>query len=208
MGTRAPFSRHRFHPGKWLARGVEVDKNMTVLDILKHWFSLLTEVGLSGLLDIGIVTLAIYIFLVAIKRTRRSGLILTGILIVGLVYLAARRLNLLLTVALLQGFFAVFLVALIVIFQEDLRYFFERVASLWLERGLPLYRRKRGRLSPPGSGNPDPVAERPGPGQNRGPGGHPGERPDRPALGGRRGGPGVALRSPAEKHFRSPFFRP
>lgn len=120
---------------------------MTVLDTLKQWFSLLTEIGLSGLLDIGIVTLAIYIFLVAIKRTRRSGLILTGILIVGLVYLAARRLNLLLTVALLQGFFAVFLVAIIVIFQEDIRYFFERVASLWLERGLPLYRRKRDRLS-------------------------------------------------------------
>ncbi|MCU0580760.1 MAG: diadenylate cyclase [Desulfobacterota bacterium] len=124
-----------------------MNKNMTVLDTLKQWLSLLTEVGLSGLLDIGIVTLAIYIFLVAIKRTRRSTLILTGILIVGLVYLAARKLNLLLTVALLQGFFAVFLVALIVIFQEDIRYFFERVASLWLERGLPLYRRKTARLS-------------------------------------------------------------
>jgi diadenylate cyclase len=147
MLTMATCSPPPVSSGEAAGGGAEVDKNMTVLDTLKQWFSLITEVGLSGLLDIGIVTLAIYIFLVAIKRTRRSGLILTGILIVGLVYLAARRLNLLLTVALLQGFFAVFLVALIVIFQEDLRYFFERVASLWLERGLPLYRRKTGRLS-------------------------------------------------------------
>ncbi|MBI5582557.1 MAG: DNA integrity scanning protein DisA nucleotide-binding domain protein [Deltaproteobacteria bacterium] len=120
---------------------------MAASDRFQHWFSLITEIGLSGLLDITIVTLAVYIFLVAVKRTRRSGLIFTGIIIVGLVYLAARKLNLLLTVALLQGFFAVFLVALIVIFQEDLRYFFERVASLWLERGLPLYKRKTARLS-------------------------------------------------------------
>ena len=104
------------------------------------------EIGLSGLLDILIVTLVIYTFLVVLKRTRRSGLIFTGIVIVGAMYLLARKLNLLLTVALLQGFFAVILVALIVIFQEDLRFFFERMAALWLERGLPGYKRRRTRL--------------------------------------------------------------
>jgi diadenylate cyclase len=119
---------------------------MTFMDHFKQWVSLLTEVGFSGLCDIAIVTLVIYTFLVALKRTQRSGLIFTGIVIVGAIYLAARKLNLLLTVALLQGFFAVILVALIVIFQEDLRYFFERVAALWLERRLPLYKRKTARL--------------------------------------------------------------
>ena len=108
--------------------------------------SLFFEIGLSGLLDILIVTLVIYTFLVVLKRTRRSGLIFTGIVIVGAIYLLARKLNLLLTVALLQGFFAVILVALIVIFQEDLRFFFERMAALWLERGLPGYKRRRTRL--------------------------------------------------------------
>ena len=116
------------------------------MDHFKQWVSLLTEIGFSGLCDIAIVTLVIYTFLVALKRTRRSGLIFTGIVIVGAVYLAARKLNLLLTVALLQGFFAVILVALVVIFQEDLRYFFERVAAWWLERRLPLYKRKTARL--------------------------------------------------------------
>jgi diadenylate cyclase len=119
---------------------------MIFMDYLKEWTSLLTEIGFSGLLDIAIVTLVIYTFIVALKRTRRSGLIFTGIVIVGVVYLAARKLNLLLTVALLQGFFAVILVALIVIFQEDLRYFFERVAVLWVERRLPLYNRNTTRL--------------------------------------------------------------
>jgi len=112
----------------------------------QQWLSLLFEIGLSGLLDILIVTLVIYTFLVVLKRTRRSGLIFTGIVIVGAIYLLARKLNLLLTVALLQGFFAVILVALIVIFQEDLRFFFERMAALWLERGLPGYKRRRTRL--------------------------------------------------------------
>jgi diadenylate cyclase len=121
---------------------------MTFMDHFKQWVSLLTEIGFSGLCDIAIVTLVIYAFLVALKRTQRSGLIFGGIVIVGMVYLVARKLNLLLTVALLQGFFAVLLVALIVIFQEDLRYFFERVAALWGERRLPFYKRKTTRLPP------------------------------------------------------------
>ncbi len=112
---------------------------------IRQWLALLFEIGLSGLLDILIVTLVIYTFLVVLKRTRRSGLIFTGIVIVGAIYLLARKLNLFLTVALLHGFFAVILVALIVIFQEDLRFFFERMAALWLERGLPGYKKRRTR---------------------------------------------------------------
>ena len=116
------------------------------MNTVREWVSLLTEIGFSGLFDILIVTLMIYAFLAALKRTRRSGLIFTGILIVGAIYLIARKLNLLLTESLLQGFFAVFLVALVVIFQEDLRYFFERVALWWFKRRLPLYKRISVRL--------------------------------------------------------------
>jgi diadenylate cyclase len=112
---------------------------------LREWLLLLKEIGISGLLDIAVVTLVIYTFLIALKRTNRSRLIFAGIIILGLLYLAARKLNLLLTVSLLQGFFAVILVALVVIFQEDLRYFFEQVAARFLERGFPLYKRKRTR---------------------------------------------------------------
>ena len=116
------------------------------MDFFKQWASLLTEIGFSGLCDIAIVTLIIYVFLAALKRTRRSGLIFAGIVILAAVYLAALKFNLLLTVALLHGFFTVILVALVVIFQEDLRYFFERVATWWLKRSLPLRERRITRL--------------------------------------------------------------
>jgi diadenylate cyclase len=118
------------------------------MDHLKQLVSLFTghEVGLADLSDIAVVTFVIYTFLVAVKRTRRSGLIFAGILILGVVYLAARKFGLVLTVTLLQGFFAVILLALVVIFQEDLRYFFERVGLWWVERRLPRYKRKTGRM--------------------------------------------------------------
>jgi len=57
------------------------------MDRLKQFTHLLTEIGFSGLVDIAIVTLVSYVFLVAVKRTRRSGLILTGLVIVGAIYL-------------------------------------------------------------------------------------------------------------------------
>jgi diadenylate cyclase len=108
--------------------------------------SLASEVGVSGLIDMAIVALMIYTFMVVVKRTRRSGLIFGGILITGAVYLLARKFDLKLTASILQGFFAVILVALVVIFQEDLRYFFESVALWWIERRMPLHKRKAARL--------------------------------------------------------------
>ncbi len=114
-----------------------------ILDKAVPW---VREVGLTGLLDMVIVALVIYTFMVAVKRTQRSGLIFGGILITAAVYLASRKIDLKLTSTLLQGFFQVILVALVVIFQEDLRYFFERVALWWVERRLPLYKRKSVRL--------------------------------------------------------------
>jgi len=113
---------------------------------LTQLLRVLTDIGPADLVDIAIVTLVLYAFLVALKRTRRSGLIFTGIVILGLIYVTARMSNLVLTVALLQGFFAVILIALVVIFQEDLRYFFERVGLWWRERSLPLYKRRTRRL--------------------------------------------------------------
>jgi uncharacterized protein (TIGR00159 family) len=95
---------------------------------------LLGEIGLTGLIDIAIMTVVIYVSLVWLKRTQRAALALTGLLIVTAVYLLARQFDLRLTVAVLQGFFAVILVALVVIFQEELRYVFERIAHFGLGR--------------------------------------------------------------------------
>lgn len=115
-----------------------------------HWLKqiehIFSDLSLAGAADIVIVALVLYVFLVALKRTRRSGLILAGILIAGALYMAALKLNLVLTFTLLHGFFTVILVALVVIFQEDLRYVFERVGLWWVQRRLPHYKRRAGRL--------------------------------------------------------------
>jgi len=105
----------------------------------------LEDVPLSSVIDITVITVVIYGILVWLRRTRRAALILAGILIVALSYLLALWFDLVLTTAVLQGFFAVFLLALVIIFQEELRYFFERVAQWSLRPRLP-GRRSRRRL--------------------------------------------------------------
>ncbi|HEX9780875.1 MAG TPA: diadenylate cyclase [bacterium] len=90
------------------------------------------EIGLSGVIDIAFMALLIYVVLVWFKRTR-AAFVLTGIVITGAIYLLARQFNLILTASLLQGFFAVILVAIIVIFQEELRHFFEQIAVFSLQ---------------------------------------------------------------------------
>jgi hypothetical protein len=49
---------------------------MEWLEQFKHVFS---EIGFGGVADMAVVALVVYVFLVALKRTRRSGLILVGI---------------------------------------------------------------------------------------------------------------------------------
>ncbi len=104
--------------------------------------ALLSEIGIAGFIDITIMALLLYSILVWMRRTKRAAAVLIGILMVALVYLAARQFSLFLTAAVLQGFFAVILLALIIIFQEELRYFFERVARWSMEpRGLMAWKK-------------------------------------------------------------------
>jgi uncharacterized protein (TIGR00159 family) len=106
------------------------------------WFD---DIPLSSVIDITVITVVVYGILLWLRRTHRAALILTGVLIVTISYLLALWFDLVLTTAVLQGFFAVFLIALVIIFQEELRYFFERVAQWSLKPRLP-GRRSRGRL--------------------------------------------------------------
>jgi len=108
--------------------------------------SLLQGLGITGFLDITFMSLLIYSVLVWFKKTK-AAFVLTGILIIAGVYILAREFNLLLTATVFQGFFAVILVAVIVIFQEELRHFFEQVAVWSLNRRLT--KRESMRLSHP-----------------------------------------------------------
>ena len=71
--------------------------------------------------------------MVLLRRTR-ARVALTGLAILGVVYLFARQLGLRVTAGILQGFFAVFIIVVVVVFQEDLRRFFEQIGSWGLRR--------------------------------------------------------------------------
>lgn len=81
------------------------------------------------LLDILLIGFAFYGLLVWFRKTK-SRLVLAGIGLLGIVYFVSRWLQLYMTAVLLQSLFAVIIFAFIVLFQEELRRFFERLA-LW-----------------------------------------------------------------------------
>lgn len=84
-------------------------------------------------LDVTLVAVLIWTAFSWLRRAR-SRFALVGVLFVSGIYLAARQLGLQLTVWILQGFFAVLVIVLVVVFQEDLRRFFEQVALWGLRR--------------------------------------------------------------------------
>jgi uncharacterized protein (TIGR00159 family) len=102
--------------------------------MLENIATQLREVHFVDLVDIGLVTIFFYSVVVLVQRTQ-ARLVAIGILFLGALYIAARGLDLRLMTWLLQGFFAVFLVIAVVIFQEELRQLFERLALWGLRRG-------------------------------------------------------------------------
>ena len=64
-----------------------------------------------------------------VRRTRGRRA-LTGLTLLGGVYLLASALDLQLTASLFQGFFAVLVLVIVVVFQEDLRRLFEQLGTL------------------------------------------------------------------------------
>ncbi|MHC4192223.1 MAG: diadenylate cyclase [Planctomycetota bacterium] len=84
--------------------------------------------GPLDFLDIALVTVLIYGVYLMVSKTRAAR-ILAGLGAVGVMYLVARYLDLRLTVAILQALFAVIIIALIVIFQDETRRLFERIGK-------------------------------------------------------------------------------
>ena len=84
---------------------------------------------IQDIFDIAIISIMIFIVLIWIRH-RASKFVFIGISLLTLVYVVARFFQLYLTTVIFQGFFAILLFVLVVIFQEDLRRFFERIAIL------------------------------------------------------------------------------
>jgi len=98
---------------------------------MSSFLGFLAGFGVTDALDIAIVSVLLYLAWSWFRRTK-AAFVAIGILILTGIYILARILNLVLTAYIFQGFFAVFLIAIIVIFQEELRHFFERLAVVSL----------------------------------------------------------------------------
>jgi diadenylate cyclase len=97
----------------------------------------LESVRIGDVVDVLVVTTLVYTLVVWLRRTQ-SAFVALGFFLLGGLYTAAQALDLQLTTWLFHSFFAISVVMIVVIFQEELRQLFERVA-LWTVR-----RRKQG----------------------------------------------------------------
>ena len=97
--------------------------------MVQNALTMLQHFRIQDILDIAIISVMISALLIWFKD-RASRFVFLGITLLGAVYLLARFFQLYLTTVALQGFFTILLFVLVVIFQEDLRRFFERLAML------------------------------------------------------------------------------
>lgn len=95
----------------------------------------LKHIGVPDVLDMMLVGSLIYGLLLWFKRTR-AAFVALGLLLLAIVYTIAFLAGMYMTVRIFQGFFAVFIVAVIVIFQEEIRSVFERIAVWSLTGGV------------------------------------------------------------------------
>jgi diadenylate cyclase len=93
-----------------------------------------TSLRPADFLDIAVVSVFVY---AAIRWSRRarSRFMLLGIATLAALYFAARLLNMYLTLFLFQVGFTAAVVTIVVVFQEDIRRAFERIATVGLARG-------------------------------------------------------------------------
>ena len=96
-------------------------------------FKIAEGIGLTDVVDVALVAMMLWAALSWLRRAR-ARLALGGVAIAAAAFLVARQLELQMTVWILQGFFAVLVVVLAVVFQEDLRRLFEQIAVWGMRR--------------------------------------------------------------------------
>ena len=96
----------------------------------------LLEIAPTDLVDIAVVGLLLW-GLIAWTRRVHTRMALLGLAFLSVFYLIAQQFRLQLTVWIFQGFFAVLVLVLVVVFQDDLRRLFEQIATIGLRRKAP-----------------------------------------------------------------------
>lgn len=97
--------------------------------MIEYALKIIKTLRFMDIVDIAIISFMISAILTWFKD-RASRFVFFGITLLGLIYIFARFFELYLTTIFLQSFFAILLFVLVVIFQEDLRRFFEKLAML------------------------------------------------------------------------------
>ncbi len=83
---------------------------------------------LTDFLDILIITAFAYIGILFLKQTR-SLTAFIGISVLGIIYILARTFHLYITALILQSFFSIFIIVLVIVFQDELKRSFELIAT-------------------------------------------------------------------------------
>ena len=95
----------------------------------------LKPIAVADVMDMLLVGTLVYGLLLWFKRTK-AAFVALGLLLLVVVYAVAFVAGMFMTIRLFQGFFAVFIVAVIIIFQEEIRSAFERIAVWSLTGGV------------------------------------------------------------------------
>ncbi len=95
---------------------------------------LLELVELEDVVDILLVTTLVYTAVVWIRRTQ-AAFVAIGLFLLAVLYVLAEAFDLQLTTAIFRSFFAISVVIIVVLFQEELRQLFERLGVWSMRRG-------------------------------------------------------------------------
>ncbi len=101
--------------------------------MLQYFMGMFRSIRVIDFIDIAIIAIMIYLVLLWLKKAR-ARFILIGMIIIGLIYVLAKIFSLYMTTMFFQGFFAILLIMVVIIFQDEFRHFFERVAVLGTQR--------------------------------------------------------------------------
>lgn len=110
-------------------RTLAVEREMTmeyITDMLSRFVSTVSSIDIKDVIDMILLTYCVYKGIKLVRETKAQQL-LVGILIVVAVYIVVSELELKAMSYLLQNFFQVGLIALVVVFQPELRRILERV---------------------------------------------------------------------------------
>jgi diadenylate cyclase len=92
-----------------------------------------SSVYLTDLLDVVIIAVFAYIAILFLKQTR-SLAAFVGISVLGIIYILAKTFHLYITALILQSFFSIFVVVLVIVFQDELKRSFELIANTGTRR--------------------------------------------------------------------------